>query len=135
MMMELKRNVVGLMMIFVIAETNWWERRKLRKIKRMGEMEVMARKWLKLGLKEGRFISIRKEGGCLVVESRDANIFRMDSGNLKRHKTGFHDIDATFYLCGVNKCEYKAKTAGDVRSHKAMVRDIDVVYYLCGVEM
>ena len=48
------------------------------------------------------------------------------------HKAAVHDIDVVYYLCGVDKCVYKGKTADHVRRHKANVHDIDVVYYLCG---
>jgi len=46
------------------------------------------------------------EEGC-DYESRWAQ-------SVKRHKAMVHDIDVTFYLCGVDDCEYKAKTAGTV---------------------
>ena len=45
-----------------------------------------------------------------------------------------HDVDVTFYLCGDDGCEYKAKVTSSVRTHKAMVHDIDVTYYVCVVE-
>ena len=34
-------------------------------------------------------------------------------------------------MCGVDRCENKAKQASTLKQHKADVRDLDVTYYLC----
>ena len=52
------------------------------------------------------------------------------ASNVKTHKANVHDIDVTFYLCGVGACEYKAKTASNLNTHKAMVHEIDVHIFL-----
>ena len=64
-----------------------------KKTKKMGEMKVMGRKWVKLGVKEGRIFLMGKERGCLVVESRDANISRRKQAISRGTEQKFHGID------------------------------------------
>ena len=56
------------------------------------------------------------------------------NAEVRRHKAAAHDIDVTYFLCGVEDCEYKAKEAGNLKKHKAMAHDVDVTYFLCGVD-
>ena len=40
------------------------------------------------------------------------------ASNVKQHKANIHDIDVTYYLCGEDGCDYKAKKGSNVFEHK-----------------
>ena len=110
--------------IVIVENEKLVGKKKTKKTKKDGEDKSGGSKLDKIGVERGE-VYIDKEGRRMFsCREPGCEYFSKDSGNLKRHRTNFHDIDATYYLCGVDKCDYKAKEAVGVRRHKARIHGI-----------
>ena len=114
----------------VVVERELVGEKKNKKKKKDGEAESDGKEMGKIGVERGE-VYIDGEG-TKMFSCREPGCEYFC--NLKRHKTGFHEIDATYYPCAIKGCDYKAKQASSLTTHKANVHDLDVTFYLCGAD-